>query len=249
VSNGRENDVLTERIERATELPMLFLALAYIPAFAIGYFPDTSPEARGAARFVEYLIIAAFAAELIVKIAVAERRLAFVKAHWLDVVIVALPFLRPLRFLRILRFLPLLLRAARGLRRIMGPYQGAYALLIGMLSVVTAALLTLAFEEGVNPEIANFGDALWWAFVTITTVGYGDISPVTSAGRAVAVYLMIVGIALFGIITAAVAAFFVESSASSEEQTLETRIKELEGTVREQNRILRNLARDTEKND
>jgi voltage-gated potassium channel len=64
--------------------------------------------------------------------------------------------------------------------------------------------------EGSN--IKNFGDGLWWAMTTVTTVGYGDKFPVTTEGRFLAVALMIMGISLVGVITASVAAWFVKIS-------------------------------------
>jgi voltage-gated potassium channel len=77
--------------------------------------------------------------------------------------------------------------------------------------------MVLEFERG-NPDanIASYPDALWWAVTTITTVGYGDRFPMSSAGRAVAVVLMIAGIAMFGVITATIAAYFVEQQAEED---------------------------------
>jgi voltage-gated potassium channel len=66
-------------------------------------------------------------------------------------------------------------------------------------------------ERGGDGSIQTFADALWWAAATITTVGYGDVYPRTAAGRGVAVVLMLIGISLFGLLTARVAAFFVET--------------------------------------
>jgi voltage-gated potassium channel len=74
-----------------------------------------------------------------------------------------------------------------------------------------AAGLEVAFEaHAKGSNIHSYGDALWWAVVTVTSVGYGDKYPVTAAGRAVAVVLMITGIALFGVVTASIASYFVE---------------------------------------
>jgi voltage-gated potassium channel len=79
-----------------------------------------------------------------------------------------------------------------------------------MVVVLGAAALILAVEEGGGGSIDSFGDALWWAVTTVTTVGYGDMFPVTPAGRGIAAFLMVAGIALFGVLTANVAAFFIE---------------------------------------
>jgi voltage-gated potassium channel len=83
---------------------------------------------------------------------------------------------------------------------------------VTLILVLTVAGVVLIVERG-NPHatITSYPDALWWALSTVTTVGYGDIYPVTSGGRLAGLLLMLAGIALAGIITAAVAAWFVQS--------------------------------------
>ncbi len=76
--------------------------------------------------------------------------------------------------------------------------------------ILGSAAAVLAVEEGGGGSIDSLGDALWWAVTTVTTVGYGDQFPVTPAGRGIAAFLMLSGIALFGVLTANIAAFFVE---------------------------------------
>ena len=75
-----------------------------------------------------------------------------------------------------------------------------------------AAAFTVAEDVGVNGRIEGFGDALWWSAATITTVGYGDIAPVTFTGRAIALVTMVVGISTFAVVTARVASFLVDDS-------------------------------------
>ncbi len=114
--------------------------------------------------------------------------------------------------------MPFLIRAVRGLERVLGPYKAAYVLVLWFLTVFTGAGLVLLFEEGSGGTINGFWEALWWAVPTITTVGYGDTYPVTSAGRVVAVLVMLVGIVLFGVLTAGVAAYFVERVEEQDEK-------------------------------
>ena len=207
--SNSDHQSLVQRIEQTTEIPMLLLAIAYIPLFMMDYLPNVSSEMRTNAEHAENAIIAIFAIELIVRVAAADRRLAYLRTHWLDAVVVLIPFLRPIRFLRVLRLLPVLVRGTRGLRRFMGPYRGAYIVIVGLASVLMSAILMTVMESGQEGSIQDFGDALWWAVATITTVGYGDMTPVTPEGRAIAAFLMVVGIALFGMLTAGLAAYFV----------------------------------------
>lgn len=205
------------RIERATAVPRILLALAYIPTFLVRYWPGAAPDLQATAAFAANTIIALFTLELALRVAVAEERRRYLRAHWVDVLVVLVPFLRLLGFLPLLRLLPFLLEAAAGLRPVLGRYRGTYVLVVGLLAVLTAAAVVLLVERRAGGSIRTFGDALWWAAATITTVGYGDLSPVTAEGRVVAVLLMVVGIALFGMLTAGIAAYFVEGAREGEE--------------------------------
>ena len=233
------------RVERMTTIPMLALALAYLAALIIGALPSVLPEWHRLAMFAEDVIIAVFAEEFLVRIALAQRRLAYLRAHWLDVVIIVVPFLRPFRLLRLLRLLPMLLRAVGGLRQILGPYRGSYVLPTSLLAIITSAGLVTIFESGGDGAIDEFADGLWWAIVTITTVGYGDLTPVTTEGRAVAVFLMLIGITLFGVLTASIAAYFVDTTTGDERDltlhALTEKIDGLESRIREQQELLRAL--------
>ncbi len=83
-----------------------------------------------------------------------------------------------------------------------------------MFRVAAAVFLAAAIVEHVEgpPEYSSYGDAVWWAMVTVTTVGYGDIVPQTAEGQVVAVMLMLVGVILLGTVAASLASFFAEGS-------------------------------------
>jgi voltage-gated potassium channel len=182
---------------------------------------------------LEWFIWVAFAGELITKTYLAPRRATYLWHHWFDVVIVALPFLRPLRVVRSARALRLLRltrlvaavsAAFHSARSILDAHGLKYVLLMGGLVILGAAGLVTILERGSGGTITDFDDALWWAATTVTTVGYGDRFPVTQEGRAVAVVLMLVGITLFSLLTANIAAFLVETK---EGATLEDVIEQL----------------------
>jgi voltage-gated potassium channel len=149
----------------------------------------------------------------------SPRRWRFVRRNWADLLIVVLPFLRPLRvvrsaralrLLRLARLASVLAKAGQDGKRLLVRHQLHYALLVIMIVVLGAASLAFLVEGGSGGSIDSFGDALWWAISTVTTVGYGDTFPVTPAGRGIAAFLMVTGIALFGMLTANITSFFVE---------------------------------------
>ena len=115
----------------------------------------------------------------------------------------AVPFLRFLRLLRIFIFGS---RAWLGVRRLV---HIDFLLVYGIGLVIVAATVAVTVERGASGLMQSFPDALWWAMATITTVGYGDIVPVTMAGRAIGFVLMLGGIAFFSGLTANLASLLV----------------------------------------
>jgi len=95
----------------------------------------------------------------------------------------------------------------------------ASALIIAILMLLFSSIAILQVETAENSNITTAEDALWWAFVTITTVGYGDKFPVTTEGRIIAMFLMTTGVGLFGIFTAYVASLFVEDKTKTTTDT------------------------------
>jgi voltage-gated potassium channel len=222
----RDRAAAFERFSRAVDGPMMVLALAMIPLIVVPLVLDLSPATERALLSIDYALWAVFAAEYGIKLYLAPNRQRFVAHHIPDLIIVVVPVLRPLRVLRSVRLLRLLRLvllggfAAKGVRetRSILRHRGLnWVLLIVLVLNLIAAAAVLEFERA-NPQanIDSYPDALWWAVTTITTVGYGDRFPMSPAGRGVAVVLMIAGIAMFGVITATIAAYFVEQKAEQD---------------------------------
>lgn len=213
-----------ERFEGATELPMMILAAALAALLIIPAFVEFSIPFQRAADAAEWLIWAAFAVELGIKLYLAPARLRYARGHWYDVALVALPFLRPLRLVRVLRFARIgvvVWRATSDLRRISGRGSVRYPIGVALLACIALAVaMPFAERDAEGATITGLADGLWWAATTITTVGYGDVSPVTALGRGLAFALMLVGIAAFGAITASVAAYFVEDAEAEHDARL-----------------------------
>lgn len=210
-----------DRIIRRVELPVAILSLLVIPALVMEE-RATSPQVRQLAVAINWTIWVVFVIEFAIRW-VADRTLAFPRKAWFDLLLIlvsppfgvpeALQGTRSLRVLRLLRLVRALGVAAMGLRlaqRHFGERKFHHIFVVAVTTVVLGALGIYAVETGLNPSIGGFGDALWWAVVTATTVGYGDVSPVTLEGRLIAILLMVTGIGVIGVFTATVASFFFE---------------------------------------
>ena len=213
------------RFERFTEIPLLVLAVVMVPLLLTPEVVHLSERTERVLFALDWMIWGVFAAELSFRVYLAPRKLSYVGRHWFDVLSVALPFLRPLRMirsaqaLRLLRFARVLayfLRATDASHAIMARRGVPDLLLLGLVAFIVSAVTVTFAERGSGSSIDGFDTAAWWALTTVTTVGYGDTYPVTAIGRGIATFLMLVGIGLFSLLTANVAAHFVESETSDE---------------------------------
>jgi voltage-gated potassium channel len=191
---------------RITDWPLAGLAVVFLIAYSWEVIGDLHGPARAVAEIVEWISWTAFAVDYLVSLALAKPRWRWFYTHLPDLAIVALPILRPLRLIRVAAAFTVLQRrvtiALRG-RVIL------FAAFAGTLLIYVAALAELEAEHD-RGNITTIGNALWWALVTITTVGYGDVHPVTFVGKLVGVCVMLGGIALIGVVTATLASWILE---------------------------------------
>jgi voltage-gated potassium channel len=213
------------RFTAATDLPMLILATLMLPVLIVPLAWHLHGGLAASFDVTSYLIWGAFVAEYLARLALAPDRWLFVRSSVLDLIVILVPFLRPLRVLRAFRLLRLArlawlgswaVNAVRGVARVLAHRGFHFVLLAVVVLVFVGAALELAFEaHAPGASIHSYGDGLWWAMVTITTVGYGDKAPVTPGGRGVAVVFMVTGVALFGLLTATISAYFAETGKDS----------------------------------
>jgi voltage-gated potassium channel len=197
-----------ERYEQRTEWPLAAVALAFLALYSVRVLARLQD---GAAHAIDVILVAVyfvFVLDYLARLALAQPRGRWFLRHLWELPIILLPFLRPLRLLSLAVVVKTLEHAIghtiRG-RVVMYTITGA-------ATIVYAASLAILEAERGEPEsqIKTFGDALWWAMATVTTVGYGDLSPVTTTGRFVAATLMIGGITLLGVVTATMASWIVQ---------------------------------------
>ena len=221
-----------QRYRDLAEWPLMGTALVFLAAYAwqvIGRFEGSGADWL---EIVMWMTWCVFVLDYVANLWLAENRRQWFIRNLHELVIVALPFFRPLRLLRLVTLLSVLHRTVGGtLRgRVVTYVAGSAALL-----VFVGALAVLDVEQWApDAKILTFGDALWWATSTITTVGYGDMYPVTPIGRLVATALMMSGIAVLGVVTASIASWLVqrvedtaESVAEAVEEPMRVEVAEL----------------------
>jgi voltage-gated potassium channel len=197
-----------ETWRRYSEWPLVVAAVVFLVAYSVEVIADLPDRQSHELDVVIWITWSLFIVDYLANLVLAERRWHWFKRNLYELVILGLPVLRPLRLLRLVALLKLMQNfAGQAFRGRIVTYVIASALL---LTYVGALAGLDAEQDAPGSNIRNFGDALWWSVVTITTVGYGDHYPVTLVGRLVAVGLMIGGIAVLGVITAALASWLIE---------------------------------------
>ncbi|MBV1937329.1 potassium channel family protein [Streptomyces sp. BV286] len=212
-----DDDSRTARWEYRTEAPLAAASALFLTSYAIRVLGHGLPEPwRNICLAVTLAAWAAFAVDYAVRWRLSGQGPRFVRTHWLDTVVLALPLLRPLRVVRVYesvqhrRGRPRLALHARVIT-----YAGLSVSLLGF-----AGALAVYQQEhaAADATIRTFGDAVWWTCATLATVGYGDVAPVTAAGRVIAVGLMACGLALLGAVTGSFSSWLLQVFSSEEDE-------------------------------
>lgn len=181
--------------------------------------------------YTDNIICAVFFYDFCIRLYRAENKWKFLQWGWIDLLssIPAIDYLRVGRTFRLIRLLRLL-RAFRSTKLLINHIfrnraQGALSTvsIIAILLIIFSSIAILQVEDNPNSNIKTAEDAIWWAYVTITTVGYGDKYPVTIEGRIIAGILMTAGVGLFGTFTAFVASWFVSDKKQKEKTETENK--------------------------
>ena len=214
---------------RRTDIPLLLIAVGSLPLLLLEVVSDRlTQNDQNFITGVNVFVFIAFAIDYLVELSVTYKRTTYIKTQWASLLIVisqSLALLPALGFLGILRGVRAL-RIVGTLSRIIGigaatKEQGRQFFkekaasvafgLAGFTLITSAVGFTMAEDVGYGRRINSFFDALWWSAATITTVGYGDIYPVTAAGRIIAVFTMVVGISTLAVVTARIAQFLIST--------------------------------------
>jgi voltage-gated potassium channel len=216
------------RMEQYLRFPMALLGLAWA---VTGIIALTSHADGAAARTSVAILFALWAVvvlEAVLRYAVVPDRRRYLAARQIEPVLVAFPILQVWRIVGVERASVLW---GDGIERLLAilRHRGLFRVLLAAVGLVfLGAWLVMLFEQHArDSNIHSYHDALWWAVVTVTTVGYGDRFPLTEGGRAVAIVLMLVGIGLIGVLTATVASFFVQEHTDANRDQLQAAHEDL----------------------
>ncbi|GAA1174784.1 potassium channel family protein [Streptomyces hebeiensis] len=195
--------------EQRTDLPLLVASPVFLACYAVRVLAQgADPLLRDLALALALTIWTGFALDYGVRLVLSGQGIGFVRTHWLDTVVLVLPLLRPLRIVD--TYTKLQRRRERPRLSLYGRVM-SYASITSVLLSFSAALAVYQLERNApDATIVTFGDSVWWACSTITTVGYGDATPVTPLGRACAVLLMACGVALLGAVTGSFSSWLIQ---------------------------------------
>ena len=227
------NSPKLESWRKATDIPLLVLAIGSLPFLLLELVAGRLPNSdKGLLVIINLVVFAAFLIDYIAELCVSSNKASYVRHEWTSLLIVLaqalalLPFLTAfgaLRLVRVVRTLSVLARLGaiggatkKNVRQVIKQRAVTFALAIAALTCLSSAVgFTLVEDVGEGKRIHSFFDALWWSAATISTVGYGDIYPITAAGRVIAIFTMLIGVSSFSVVTAKVAQFLIRNDTDS----------------------------------
>jgi len=239
----RERKKLLRRVESFLEVPMVILGFIWLVLLVIELVYGDNKLLRnlGIAIWIIFIV------DFIIKFSLAPTKGSFLKSNVLTIISLAVPAFRVFRIFRILRILKIsrsfrlikiigsLNRGMRALSITMKRRAFGYVLVLTLIVIFAGAAGMYAFEKNSQNGLENYGAALWWTTMIITTLG-SDFWPQTLEGRILCIILSLFAFAVFGYITATIATFFIGQDTEESERAgineLRKEIKELKTMIR-----------------
>jgi len=212
------------------ELPMLFVVL-WIPIQ--WYMEVRGVVSHPASRLGDWVIWLTFVLETTTLSILVDDRRTYLRQNWMNLLIILVglpliwditPYAALLRSLRLLLLVSFLVRFSTTLREVLAHNRLGTTLAVSLVVIVMAGLLMSA----IDPSVSSPWDGIWWAWVTVTTVGYGDIVPTTGAGKLFGSLLILLGVGLFSLMTASFSSFFIGRDVTKAEQEIEKDVGRLQ---------------------
>ncbi|MFC1663366.1 potassium channel family protein [Patescibacteria group bacterium] len=208
-----------------TNIIIVLLALVSVGLLLLEVLGDLTVEQSRAVELADIIIAFFFLGEYLYRVFKADKKLLYAFSHWYEL-LASIPITsdmtRAMRSLRVLRVIEIvrIVRAVRLVirlkfvinitRRFVGDTKIYIVFLVTIASILIGAVFFHYYEADINDNIGNFWDSVWLSTATITTVGYGDIVPITTGGKVIAIILMLAGVGIFGALTALIAKYVIK---------------------------------------
>ena len=198
------------------------------------------------ARVTDWLVWLAFVFETVLLGALVRNRRAYLLRNWMNPAIIIIgfplfwqfaPLVGLLRGIRLLLVLMLLVRISKSIRKLLARHQLGHILIVAFFTIILSGVII----SHLDPSIGSVWDGMWWAWVTMATVGYGDVVPHSAAGRLFASLLIIFGVVVLSMLTASLAAFFIGGDVEKverDEKEAERLLKDMSARLERIERLL-----------
>ena len=228
------------------ELPMILLAIWILIEW---YLREKGIYSELFGRITDWGVWLFFVLETVTLTLLVEDKPRYLRSNWMNLLIicVGLPLLwgggtyaAALRALRVLLFLPLLLNTSATMRKVLVRNHLGTTLLIALAFTLMSGLLI----AGIDPTIENVWQGIWWAWVTVATVGYGDIVPQSAAGKVFGAVVILFGVGFFSLLTASFSAYFISrGEVEIEEEEIEEiyRLRDIERRIETMEQTLQRI--------
>lgn len=214
------NNVNVKKEIKLFNILILILSVYVLISLLVSVIFELSEELNILLGYIDNFICIVFLVDFWIRFKKADNKLEFMKWGWVDL-IASIPFLDFARAGRVIRLIRLV-RVFRALKSTKLIYEHitqnkkqsvlTSVALISILMIIFSSIAILQFEKDINSNIKTAEDAIWWSYVTITTVGYGDKYPITTEGRIIGAILMTTGVGIFGTFTALVSSWFIQKN-------------------------------------
>lgn len=225
-----------KKLAKIFEWPMVILAILIL----LEWYLEAQQQVSGNILLVtDWLVWGFFTFETCVLLALVKNRKAYLKGNWINLVIIVLampllweylPHAGGLRALRLVVLFSLLIHVSSSARKLLARNHLGITLLVSFIIMLMAGTIMALIDPNVETPL----DGIWWAWVTITTVGYGDIVPGSTAGRLFGSILILMGIGLFSMLTASFSVFFIaqgEEDIVSREKKAAVKLEHIESRL------------------
>lgn len=240
---GEHERVSARHWARRLEWPMVGVALWIVLQW---YLEETGALSYAVSRIADWLVWLAFLLETLLLTALVQRKRAYLIGNWLNLLIITAgfpwfwqfaPLIGLLRSVRLVLVLALLLRMSKSARKLLSQHKLGTTLIVAFFTMLLSGIIM----SRIDPSIGDAWDGMWWAWVTMATVGYGDVVPHTGTGRLFASLVVLFGVVLISLLTANLAAFFIGSDVEKmeqEEKEADRLLKEISARLERIERLL-----------